>query len=126
MSEGFDVTQTQSKLWTPLHIRSTKSYANVTPNQTACSPEQTCDIYESVLQTVNRDTKRIKEMIDNIEIEQKCLKQLLRQEPHWMGLVNGIQRKLMHCSINLEITLSTLQQNRENRLNTDHGNEIQS
>eukprot|EP01084_Bolivina_argentea_P167685 290965_1 len=110
MADTFDVTQTQSKLWTPLHIRTTKQSKNqnLNRNQTI-SPEQTCYIYESILSDINRDNKTLKQLIENLEIEQKCLYELLKDEPHWMGSVNGTQRKLMYCAMNLEIILLKLQ-----------------
>ena len=62
------------------------------------------------LQCINRDNDTLRKLVENIEIEQGCLKELLRAEPHWMGSVNGTQRKLMHCGMNLETMLFKLRQ----------------
>ena len=111
MDKAFaDVTQTESKLWTPLHIRATNSHC--------LDPQETCNIYGKVLQRITRDNDTLRRMIKNIEIEQQCLKELLRDEPHWMGSVNGTQRKLMHCSMNLENILEAAQRESGNVLDT--------
>ena len=117
----FDVTQTQSKLWRPLHIRQRRTASKNTTqiaSPTVCTPEQTCDIYANVLQCINKDNERIKQLIENIECEQQCLKELLHDETHWMGSVNGTQRKLMHCGMNLDIMIKSLQDSTQDGLTT--------
>ena len=67
------------------------------------------------MQSINKDINALKEMMDNIEVEQNCLKELLHDEQHWMGSVNGTLRKLMHCSVNLELLESKLQKQTEHK-----------
>ena len=71
MTDAFEVTPSQSKLWTPLHIRKTTnsskncgSNSNIHRSAIVCTPEQTCEIYEQVLNYINRDNERLKQMIE--------------------------------------------------------------
>ena len=43
---NWDVTQTHSNFWTPLQIRTMKTPKH-SPDATVCSPEKSCEIYET-------------------------------------------------------------------------------